>query len=81
MDALGRGIADAQLALQRQCGQSRFSLADQIKCQKPSSQGQAGTLKECSGNQGSLVTTMAALKRLVRTAFQNRMLGTVALGQ
>jgi hypothetical protein len=37
-------------------------------------------LEEVFGNQGGLVTTMTALKRLARTAFQNRMPGTVALG-
>ena len=37
-------------------------------------------MEEGSGNQGGLVTTMAALKRLARTAFQNGMLHTVALG-
>ena len=78
VDAPGCGVADTKLAFQRQCKQSRFGLANQIQCQKPGGQGQAGTLKEGSGNQGSLVTTMAALKRPARTAFQNRMLGTVA---
>lgn len=79
MDALGSRVADAELAFQRQCGQHRFGLADQINSQKPSGHGQAGTLEEGSGNQEGLVTTMAALKRLARTAFQNRMLGAVAL--
>ncbi len=80
MDAPGNRVATAELAFQRQSGQSRFGLADQINVQKPSSQRQASTLEEGSGNQGGLVTTMAALKRLARTAFQNRMVGAVALG-
>ena len=80
LDTPGRGVADPQMALQRQRGQSRLGLTDQVNGEKPSSQGQAGALENGAGNQRSLVTTMAALKRLARTAFQNRMLGTVALG-
>ena len=80
LDTPGREVADPQLALQRQCGQTRLGLTDQVNGEKPSSQGQAGALENGAGNQRSLVTTMAALKRLARTAFQNRMLGTVALG-
>ena len=46
VDVPGRGVADAELALQSQCRQSRFGLANQIKCQKPRGQRQVGTLKE-----------------------------------
>jgi len=81
MDAPGRGVADTELALQRQCGQPGFRLADQVNRQKPARQGQAGPLKKGSGNQRSLVATMTALKRLARAAFQNGMPGTTALTQ
>ena len=81
VDAPSRGVADSQLSHQGgECGQTRLSLTNQVNGEKPSRQGQAGALKEGSGNPGSLMTTLAALKRLARTAFQNRMPDTATLG-
>lgn len=55
VDAPGRGIADTQLSHQGgECGQTRLCLTNQVNGEKPSRQGQAGALKEGSGNPGSL---------------------------
>ncbi len=64
MDASGCGVTDTELATQRQCGHPGFRLADQVNGQKPKGQRQTRSLKEGSGNQRSLMATMATLKGL-----------------
>ena len=78
LDTPSGRIADAQMAFQRQCGQTGLGLGDQINSKKPEGQGQTDTLEKGAENQGGLVTTV---KRLARTISQNGMLGSVALGQ
>ncbi|TQN49643.1 hypothetical protein DLNHIDIE_03052 [Acidithiobacillus thiooxidans ATCC 19377] len=81
MDTPGRGVAHAELVTQRQSRHPSFRLADQVTGKKPKGQTQTRSLKKRSGNQRSLVATVAAaLKGLTRAAFQNRMASTVTLG-
>ena len=77
MESPGCGVANAALATQRQRGQPRLRLADQVNGQKPEGHRQTSPLKEDPANQRSLVAAMAALKCLARAAFQNRMPGSV----
>jgi len=80
MDVPVRGLADTELTTQHKRGYPGFRLADQVNGQKQKGQRQIHSLKKCSGNQQSLITTMAALKGLARAAFQNTMPGSATPG-
>jgi hypothetical protein len=63
------GSADSQGPFQRQRGQARFRLADQIDFQEPEGQGQMRALEQGAGDERCLVSTGLALRGLAHSRF------------
>ena len=66
LDQPSGGVADPQVAFERQGRQAGFHLADEIDGQVPHPQGQLGAPKDRPSDQGGLLSAAPALEDLAR---------------
>ena len=73
-----RGVADTQVALERQRRQASFGLADQVDGKEPGRQRQFGVLHQTARGQRGLVSTAVALKQPACILAEHAVIGAVA---
>ena len=73
-----RGLADTQVALERQRRKAGFGLADQVDGEEPCRQRQLGVLHQAARDQRGLVSASVALKQPACILAEDAVIGAVA---